>query len=98
MSSYDLLATVTSQVSRFEPFRKFSKDAKESFAFDITLVALSVRCAFKYSMSTLIFFSLSLGCRTGYLLDRISIEEPLVENTFSTLLKELCRVLFSTFA
>lgn len=71
MSSYDLLATVTSQVSRFEPFRKFSKDAKESFAFDITLVALSIR--------------------TGYLLDRISIEEPLVVNTFSTLLKELCR-------
>ena len=43
------------------------------------------------SMSTLI--SLSLGCRTGYLLDRISIEEHLVENTFSTLLKELCEVI-----
>jgi len=42
-------------------------------------------------------FSLSLGRRTGYLLDRISIEEHLVENTFSTLLEELCRVLFSTF-
>lgn len=50
MSSYDLLAAVTSQVSRFEPFRKFSKDAKESFAFDITLVALSIRCAFKFNV------------------------------------------------
>jgi len=50
MSSYDLLAAVTSQVSRFEPFRKFSRDAKESFAFDITLVALSIRCAFKFNV------------------------------------------------
>lgn len=70
MSSYDLLATVSSQVSRFKPFHKFSKVSKKVFAFDITLVALSIR--------------------TGYLLDRISIEEHLVENTFSTLLKELC--------
>ena len=65
----------------------------------LLLISLSSLCpsgVLSNSMSTLIF-SLSLGCRTGYLLDRISIEEPLVVNTFSTLLKELCRVLFSTF-
>jgi len=97
MSPYDLLAAVTSQVSRFEPFRKFSKDAKKSFAFDITLVALSIRYAFRFS-AHVYFFLLSLGCRTGYLLDRISIEEHLVENTLSTLLKELCGVLFPIFS
>ena len=43
MSSYDLLATVSSQVSRFKPFHKFSKVSKKVFAFDITLVALSIR-------------------------------------------------------
>ncbi|KAF5360908.1 hypothetical protein D9756_004896 [Leucocoprinus leucothites] len=69
MSSNKLLAAVSSRVSHFTPFRKSSRVSKAVLAFDITLVALSIR--------------------TGYLVDKISVPEHLIEQSFSALLKEL---------
>lgn len=43
MSSYDLLAAVSSHISHFKPFRKTPKLSKGVFAYDITLIALAIK-------------------------------------------------------
>jgi hypothetical protein len=80
-----LIASVLSCTSTIKAFRRNSKT--EAFAYDLSLVALSIRCAFDSSYSSILL--LQHWCSSGYLVDTIHVAGGLAESVYCALLTDL---------